>query len=538
MKQFISQFKSFIGWWVLIFTVFACSTTENLSANNSSSIAPIVWAASSMARIGPEDRSENTTSLQLYAARGEYEPFQIVIQAPQGNLTNVNVSVSDLHGPNQQIILKKNITLYREHYVYVKHSSPKWSSSINQPLGNGWYPDGLIPFINPATQKAPTQGELKAILFNLEARQNQPIWVDIFVPRNIKPGQYTGTYTVTSDQGKSEGKILLKVWNFTLPLKPSLNSSFTFWEAGTKSANEELLKHKLMPRDVKMEDERELVNKWGLVSTHLGFWSKANIKNCQMMPAPSVNHLKKIALQYKSNLLLYNYTADEIDKCSNLYPTIKIWAQNLHSAGIANLITMKPVPELYDDGSGTGRSAVDIWAVLPKMYDEAQNRVLEVLQKGDQVWSYSALVQDDYSPKWEIDFEPINFRIQPGFISQSLRLTGILYWRVDLWTKDPWKDVQTYSSNNNNYPGEGMLVYPGKQVGIEGVVPSMRLKWLREGVEDYEYIEILKRLGREQWALEVTRKIGSDWKNWTRDPKALELARKQLGEEIDRISSR
>ena len=53
----------------------------------------------------------------------------------------------------------------------------------------------------------------------------------------------------------------------------------------------------------------------------------------------------------------------------------------------------------------------------------------QALAKGDSLWSYNTLVQDPYSPKWEIDFDPINFRIQPGFISQSLGPTGMLYWR-------------------------------------------------------------------------------------------------------------
>ncbi|MDM9381280.1 DUF4091 domain-containing protein [Chlorogloeopsis sp. ULAP01] len=490
-----------------------------------------------MERIGREDKPGTTNSIELYAARGEYEPFQIIIQAPPGGLKNVNVTVSNLYGKNQQIIPQQNITLYREHYVHVRYSSPKWGGTKNPPLNPGWYADGLIPFLDPVTGKPPKKADLKAVPFQLVAKQNQPIWGDIFVPRNTQPGQYTGKFTVTSSQGKVEGKILLKVWNFELPLKPSLNSSFSFWEAGTKSANEELLKHKLMPEDVNTEDKHELVNKWGLVSTNLGFWSKANIKNCQMVPAPSVKQLQTTASRYQPGLLLYNYTADEIDNCPNLYTTIKQWARNLHSAGIANLITMKPVPELYDDGLGNGRSAVDIWVLLPRMYDEARERVLYVLNKGNQVWSYNALVQDDYSPKWEIDFEPINFRIQPGFISQSLSLTGLLYWRIDLWTKDPWHDVQTFFADNHNYPGEGMLVYPGKQVGIEGVVPSMRLKWLREGVEDYEYIEILKKLARRDWALAVSRGVARDWKNWTRDPKVLESARHRLGEEIERLSS-
>ena len=525
-----------------IVTLFACSNM-GLLANNSFLFLTkndvSVWVVSSLERIKREDPPRSKTHIELYAGRGEYEAFQIGIKAPKTGLKNVNVEVSDLYSFNNQVIPKTNITLYREHYVHVKHSSPNKRGSTNSPSGPGWYADGLIPFLNPEDKTNLTGAELDAVPFNLKAKHNQPIWVDIFVPRETKPGQYQGSYTVTSDRGVFTGKILLKVWNFELPLKPSLNSEFSFYEHHDKRDMIELLKHKLMP-DAHFDpaDEPELIKQWGLRSRGLSFWSGANGKSCKMKPAPSVEEIKTTAAQHKSNLFLYARYADEIDECQNLIEPMKQWARNLHKAGVSTVIAMTPNPALYDDGSGTKRSVVDIWTVLPKMYDDVPERISEVLQKKGKVWSYNALVQDSYSPKWQIDFDPINYRIQPGFISQSLGLTGILYWRVDLWTKDPWNDIETYFQEDNRYPGEGMLVYPGKQVGIKGVVPSIRLKNLREGVEDYEYIEILKRLGGGNWALQVSRGVGSSWKNWTRDTKVLESARLRLGKEIERLSAK
>ncbi len=93
----------------------------------------------------------------------------------------------------------------------------------------------------------------------------------------------------------------------------------------------------------------------------------------------------------------------------------------------------------------------------------------------------------------------------------------------------------TYSSAN--YPGEGMLVYPGQPVGVKGVVASMRLKWLRDGVEDYDYVQILKDLGKSDLAMQVSRSVGSDWTNWTRDSNAIEAARLKLGDTIDQLMS-
>jgi hypothetical protein len=63
------------------------------------------------------------------------------------------------------------------------------------------------------------------------------------------------------------------------------------------------------------------------------------------------------------------------------------------------------------------------------------------------------------------------------------------------------------------------------------------LKWLREGIEDFEYVEILKAKGRGDWALGTIRTVARDWKNWTSDPVRIEAARRQLGEEIDRLQA-
>jgi hypothetical protein len=320
-----------------------------------------------------------------------------------------------------------------------------------------------------------------------------------------------------------------------MPATPSLKTAFLFSHAGTLDAQQELLRHKISPSATPAV-HMPLLKGRGLNATDTGPFSGADVGNCKMSPAPSVSDFKSRTAGQQPGVLLYDYSADEIGHCTNLYPTIRQWAYNMHQAGISNLVSMSPNPALYNDGSGSGRSAVDIWVLLPVMYNNSKAEVDRVLKKGDSVWSYNTLVQDAYSPKWEIDFDPINFRIQPGFINQSLGLTGLLYWRIDRWASDPWNNVNnTGAFSSANYPGEGMLVYPGQQVGVQGVVASMRLKWLRDGVQDYEYIQTLKNLGKADLALQIARSVGPDWTNWTRDASAIDSARQQLGQAIDQV---
>jgi hypothetical protein len=258
-----------------------------------------------------------------------------------------------------------------------------------------------------------------------------------------------------------------------------------------------------------------------------------------MGPTPSVTQFQQAANANPPGLYLVNYTADEISSCTNLYPNIQAWARNMHQAHVNNLIVMNPVAPLFTDGSGSGQPAVDVWVVLPAGYVSSGRLIAEAESAGSEVWSYNALSQDGYSPKWLIDFDPIGIRLQAGYISQTLTLSGLLYWRVDDWGPNPWSQVNNLGTfAAANYPGEGVLVYPGEPAGLTGVAPSIRLKQLRDGVQDYEYVQMLKRCGHGRFALDTIRAVAPDWVNWTRDPSALAATRQKLGDELQRLSNK
>ena len=481
-------------------------------------------------------------SASLFGARGEYESFQIAILPRGDDLKLLGVESSDLSERNGHTIPKSHITIYREHLVHVVGPLVP-ENGPNRSRGPGWYPDPLIPFSAPGSDK------LRAAPIDLKADEIQGLWVDVFVPRNTPAGSYHGTIDVTTNRDTASVPLSLTVWDFELPLRPSLKTSFASWTPQSTNSVEELLRHKLMPLrlasdPLSVEDsqslrrmEQDLVSRLGLSTLDASFWSGADQAHCAMRQAPSVQEIRAAVARHSADIALYNYTADEIVNCGNLDAPLKKWARNLHSAGLKNLVVMPPTRELLNDGTASGRSAVDIWVILPKLFDSAAHQIKEALKKGDEIWSYSALVQDSYSPKWLIDYDPINLRIHAGFLSQSLQLTGLLYWRIDRWSADPWNDVNNVGAfSSANFPGEGLLVYPGDAVGLPGIVPSIRLKLLREGIEDYEYVEILKRHGKADMALAAARRVAPNWRDWSQDPAVLEATRRQLGEELQRLS--
>ncbi len=503
---------------------------------------PVVWVVPALTRVARDESAGNQREMALWAARGEYESFQVVVRAAKGGLTNVNVAISDLTADRGRIS-KANLALYREHYIQIMRGSPD-RGGTNRPLGPGWYPDALIPFTASGGRA------LRATPFDLAPSSNQPIWIDVFVGRETSPGRYSGTVTVTSDEGKAAISVVVNVWNFELPLRPSLLSAFNVYNdtsgnprvfyADQKQNQEMLLRHKIMPVSVDPRYERQFMQEYGLSISRIEYFQHASYGNCKQPPAPSVADLLSLKAKHQPGLPLYLHLADEVSECPNIFPILKQWSQNGRRAGLLPLLTAVPLPELRDDGSGSGHSAADIWVLLPKQFVSNAADVAAVLKKGDRIWSYTALVQDAFSPKWEIDFRPINYRIF-GFLNQSTGATGLLYWSVNSWvigpTNDPWNNITYIENGKPTPPGEGWLVYPGAEVGSEAFVPSMRLKWIRKSVEDFEYVEILKRLGRGDWALGLVKTVAADWAHWSQDPEAIESVRRQLGAEIDRISS-
>src|SRR5215831_9523779 len=483
-----------------VVTIAAAIKTLGASPSSSHSASRgrmVVGALDGLARVGLTDEIPTSPTVQLFAARGEYEPFQIVVDAKNGPFASVNVAVSDLSSADD-VIHRSNLAVYAEHYVHVKRSSPDFGGT-NRPLGSGLYPDALIP-LTPAVIDGGRTG------FSAATQQVEPVrravfWIDVFVPRQTQPGSYRGQITVSSGAETARLSLSLIVWRFTLPLRPSLKSSFGIQRSRIADGRvaELLLAHRLMPFLIDPPRSIDYRDRFGLNATGLWFFGDASLRNCTMNHAPPVKAIRDAVARYPSNVDKYVYAADEINPCPGLFSTLKQWARNVHEAGAKMLVTVSPTADLLDDGSGTGRSAVDIWVLLPKMERKGRQMVRQVLQKGDEVWSYNCLVQDPDSPKWQIDFSPINYRIQPGFLNQSLGITGLLYWGVAAWNDDPWEDSESYKKGRYSFPGEGMLVYPGGGGGVDGPLPSMRLKWLRKGVEDYEYVEMLKRAGRGAW---------------------------------------
>ncbi|MBI4603399.1 MAG: DUF4091 domain-containing protein [Planctomycetes bacterium] len=518
-----------------------------------------VFLLDGLRRVRPLDAPPFPPFAGISAARGEHEPFQVVVRAGREGLVGVTVEAGDLRGEGGRTLPKGCVSLFREHFIQVVEPSPKSRE------GAGWYPDALIPFADPESGKPPAGGRFAAAPFNVAPGSLQPVWADVRVGRDAAPGAYTGTVKVAA-QGREPVTVELRltVRSFALPERPSMRSNFGGFgrrlARGHKAAEDgpelralerryaaALAAHRLCPPipgyllprmkpDGSVDPTEthgalvEWIEGFGVTGFPLSLHGSDPLGKDRDR---NVAYLRSMYAYLEANgweKLAYIYVLDEPND-SKAYEEVRRRAAFIHDAqpGIEVLCTEQPTPQ--DPSWGTLLGSVDIWVPLWPLFDEKAGA--ERLAAGQELWSYTALCQGEVgrdTPFWEIDFPLLHYRL-PGWMSWRHGMTGLLYWTTVYWEKagDPWTNPLTYGRFN----GEGSLFYPGADAGLAGPVASMRLEQVREGLEDYEYLCLLAARGERALAGELARRVARSWTEWEADPARLYAVREEIARRLE-----
>lgn len=563
----------------------------------------------SLERIGQNQPLFGETQAVIKAAKNEVESFQVVVGAVSKNVRVVKVELSDLNG-NAGTIGKENITLFREEYARVRRSSPMAQ------LPPGLYADPLVPFINPQTgqpiepftQYRKKWGEpmissgyeMYAVPFDIWKDENQPVWVDVYIPKDAAAGEYKGTFTVTlADFPEQWGPnpetvvnksftlpVTVNVWDFSLPDGPSHRNHFgnvqgvarLFGVDRTSAKFMEIEKRycqmmsdhrinpplpvSLMPEmnvdgSLKISPERHQALKKFIEDLHV---TDFEIPRAPLRDMTTVNRDK--ALKYYRDY--YRYVKDNgWDKNAYVYmldePNLK---ENYEMVLALGAIVHEAAPQLrclvveqpykQDPGWPDIDPAVDIWCPLFAFID--RNSINEKLAHGDEVWSYTALsqrapgyhpqyekVKNYDSPYWHIDALLTSWRT-PTWMNYQYKINGLLYWSAVTITTtvpgvmDPWL-LPAFSESVEQFNGGGYLLYPGIPCGIEGPVSCIRLKALRDSMEDYEYFAILEKLAGRESVTKIVTSVAPEWWATTEDPKVIYSAREKIANEILKLKT-
>src|SRR5579862_340168 len=531
-----------------------------------------VWTVSETRHVLRSEPAGTALAVKVCAARNELVSFQIFVRS-DGPVRILGLEAHDLRGIETR--------RYREHQLLLEKGTYR-----NKEFKTDWYPDPLIPFEPPAPLKKFDAERFSAVPFDLAANETHGFWVDLFVPGNAVTGEIHGSFQLLVSNAKPiEIPISLTVWNFTLPSTPTLQTEFgtprlrdfyrqrkepepADWKSVETQVAECLSEHRFnaTPPSAMLRPKAQADKSFHIpleqVTALREFIDRYHV-NAIQTPHPSsavkdpeaeretlrawLAAFDQMAKELnRPNVVLFTYLKDEPNTLED-YRYVQKWGRAIRDAkSVVKVLVVEqtwtaPGMDGADSAWGDLYGAVDIWCPLFSLHKQDSAAQRQAL--GETIWTYTALCQGKPTPWWHIDFPLLNYRA-PAWIAWRYRMNGLLYWGgMSYWkqTDDPWLHAPVYTGSGKIqegdkgilFNGEGSLVYPGRAVGTDGIVPTIRLKALRDSIQDYEYMAILDRLGKSAEAEKIVRPLAGSFFEWEKNPAAYETARAQLAALIE-----
>jgi hypothetical protein len=136
-------------------------------------------------------------------------------------------------------------------------------------------------------------------------------------------------------------------------------------------------------------------------------------------------------------------------------------------------------------------ASVDIWSMRPYGHPDIRPDRMP-LDKASCFGKALALTLDG-SYNFCIDREAINHRMDVWH-TWYIDAPMLEYWSNMYWPVKPWTPKANWLSATHLVPGDGYLTYPPPK--DDEVVSSIRAENLREGMEDYEYLWLLRHVSQ------------------------------------------
>ena len=479
----------------------------------------VVWTQNAVTKVPREEIPPTAlVPVTLAAARNEFESFQVVVTG-LSNLKEVDVNVGDLTGPDGAKISRDAFSLYRVHYVDCK--------------GEGWLPDSMVPWRVPGG--GPRIGGEFGAPFKVEAGTNALVWVELHVPEDAAPGEYKGSIEVTQ-AGKGIGvvPVSLTVWPVTLPKTTSLLTFMELtWRHPKRAYLNSLHAHRIDPwfvqanedktkpeftkdweHDVTKDKDGKLVMKWNpefdrnLAAYFDGslfedgvpgksylfgygmWWISGKLTGNNDEDRIAI--LRQFEEHYKDKPYvgrLYWFFIDEpnektIAKCVKVgkqikeySPSIKFLLTTRYRDDLVGLVDVwdpiinrevidwdAPGPDVYRDEVAKGRTAINCITVNSQAPTSPNIFIYHGTAMNTRIWTW---------------------------VTYACGLEGIEFWRCN-----PAPSVLTPRRFGGVW-GDGSLFYRGlpEELGTEEEIalPSIRLKILRDGIEDFELLSMLAK---------------------------------------------
>jgi Domain of unknown function (DUF4091) len=480
--------------------------------------------------------------LRLFALRDETVAFQVVVEGPA---SGVRV---DVEGLDPAIAVARFVEPFFDLGRSTQAGTGNtlgWHAGAAPPPGRfvGWFPDPLVPIeVAPAWAPWP---------MTIAAGQNGVVWVDLDIPSGATAGLRRARVVVRSAGGSAAVMPLeLSILDATLPVWPV--RTWLFY-GRSDLGRSELGRAELASREgagAGADVEASVDQLLTLYHKHrvTGFDSVNSVADVRRdLPAldgslysatrgyrgpgaevgdglvvlgaygtfhaATAEHLAEVeaiadelaahGIFERAEVVLY---ADD-ERCDS--PAGAGWRALLAGARNANA---RRVRVAWTCSDAPAAQPVDVPIVFAGEYDT--RKAAAARAAGKDVWIYNG-----YRPATGsllTDTAAIDLRTF-GWIAAAAQISRWFIWNTNAWSDanpgghGPFDPFVTAATGHNDAEGstlmgDGLLVYPGRlrdrfaahSLGIAGVVPSVRLKNLRRGIEDAGYVQLARGAARAE----------------------------------------
>lgn len=458
-----------------------------------------IFLVSSNIKIRPYDKfeiKEVSPEIKIYAAKNEYEPFQIVISPKENvNIDGINIKVNDLIGEKGKIS-NENINWRLVGYVNVK------TPSAVKGAYPGKWPDPLFVLDQ----------------FKIEEKRNYPLWFTVYVPKDVVPGEYKGEIEFfEKDKLITKFTLSLKIWNFEIPDISNLtiiaNADFLGkfrQNMNFKKILENFKKHRISSTGYIYQNDliEEYFEKYKM---KLAFYRLSllgdnpvigpgktwegkflNIEDkefCEYFKEKIKKKIDEVKEKgYYDKFWLYLWDEPAWNKSEWVRKTL-VGAAKLVREVDPNVPIFITYPEgIPGEENEISIDLIDIWC--PPVSWGIGAKINKELIKNFKSSGENKKFFVYYNRIFLVDLPAISSRVVPLML-WKYSIDGLLIWSTNYYTYakgvDPWNTDTWYYMK-----GDGILLYPNEN--WNDVLDSIRWELIREGLDDYDYVYYLESL--------------------------------------------
>ena len=447
-----------------------------------------------------------------------YDKLRVEMKAPKESSTEYTVSLAKNESEGAHIALRSDKDT---EFLYFKVLSGE-----NEHIKCNVY--HIMPI---ATIKRKQWTDPAALIgpgkrFKLKKNETMAILADFTTTADTPAGDYEYELGITDKKGNvlNKVKITVHVWNFAMPEGHKFQSAVG--NNYTVEHYEMLLDHNLSGYDIPYDllDPRAdaYMSDPRVTSFRIPFYNG---------DTDYEEKLKAIYKKLKTNEVWFNkayfYPIDEPSTMEHIADFERLCKElRKLCPGIKITSPYYKNLQITDDMDQIDFMAQYIDLHCPKLanwdedqiYDENQmakypsfdERMKALQKKGDTVWAYVCNYPLAPYLNVKVDDEGLTSRVLFWQFYQR-DIEGFLYWHSSYYEQlgnggNPWDSVDTF---DNGIYGDGILIYTGTGAGLPKLTPvgSIRLKIIRDGIDDIELLYMAEEEFGREWVDERVNKV-------------------------------